>query len=110
MNSDRLPFVSRRLVFVVATTAMAGVLGLVAAAAVHFLVTPLSVIQFAISIAGFTTFGFLVSAADTESPKRRAVLESAFASRPLTRREKVLWVVAVAVMLATLFLSVHHNA
>lgn len=110
MNSDRLPFVSRRLVFVVATTAMAGVLGLVAAATVHFLVTPLSVIQFSISIAGFATFGFLVSAADTASPKRRAALESAFASLPLTRREKVLWAAAVAVMLATLFLSVHHNA
>lgn len=96
--------------FVVATTAMAGVLGLVAAATVHFLVTPLSVIQFSISIAGFATFGFLLSAADTASAKRRAALESAFAPRLLTRREKVLWAAAVAVMLATLFLGVHHNA
>ena len=110
MNSDRLSFLSRRPLFVVATTVMAGVLGLVAVAAAHFLVTPLSVTQFTISIAGFATLGFLVSAADTASPKRRAALEGALASRPLTRREKVLWAGAAVVMLATLLLSVHQNA
>lgn len=111
VNWDRfLKFVSRRPVFVLTTTLMGGVFGLIAVAAVHLLVQPQSKAQFAVSVVGFAAFGLLASVADSASAPVRVWLATAFASRPLSHREKVLWFIAIAVIAIGLFLSVHRAA
>ena len=89
---------SRRPVFILATTLMGGFLGFVAVGAVHLLVQHQSTTQFVVSVAGFAAFGLVVSAADSAPAPVRLWLSSAFASRPLSRRERALWFVALAVI------------
>lgn len=101
---------SWRPVFVLATTLMGGVVGLVAVGAVHLFVQPQSRAQFVVSIAGFAAFGFLASVADSAPASVRGWLSNTFASRRLSRREKALWFLAFAVIAVGLFLSVHHAA
>ena len=98
-------FVSKRWGFVFATTVIAGLFGLGAIGAVHLLVKPQSHIQFAISVAGFAALGLLVSLVDSASPSTRASVANAFSSHPLTRREKLLWLVALVLMVGTLVLT-----
>jgi len=97
--------VSSPLTFVLTTTVLAGTVGLVAGALVHFVVQPLSKAQFLISILGFAVLGFLASAADSAPPAVRARLAAAFTSRPYTRRELLLWFVVIAVAVLGLLLG-----
>jgi hypothetical protein len=109
VNWDRLlrPL-SLPVFFILAVTLMSGLTGLIAVAAVHFLVSPQSKAQFMVSVLGFGAFGLFASLVEVPPPSIRASVSRAFANRPLTFREKVLWVLAIAVMVGGLALSIHH--
>lgn len=84
-------------------TIMGGVAGLIAAVAIDQLVKARSRLEFSAVIGGFATIGFLTGLTDFGS------VGKAFAPRPLTRREKLAWVFAIAVVLAVLLMSTRHN-
>ena len=93
----------RAVAFVTITTVASGLAGLFAAGLVHWLAHPLSPSQFLVSALGFALFGLVASAIEVGPSGLRNRAARALQNRALTRREKALWLVVVALVVGIVF-------